>query len=219
MFSNDLKAKYVDSLANYENLQDTIKRTENFYYGMNLCMNLCTSMKPDSSTDNTAFFAYLFILIFIFFITIFILIFPYFIQLIPIIVAASSFKTENILVISICLFISILGIMTFLGARGCYVKWGCLYHPSNWALFVVLIDLVNLILDIICPVIIKSHFNSEQFDFIYTLYLHILAIFYNLYRQIMLYGVFKQAYKEIREVETDIIKRCIIKWAKDEKYL
>jgi hypothetical protein len=35
----------------------------------------------------------------------------------------------------------------------------------------------------------------------------------------MLYGVFKQAYKEIREKETDIIKRCIKKWAIDEKYL
>jgi len=215
MFSNDLKGKYLDSLADNENLEDTIKRTENFYIGM----SLCRSIIPDSSDDNNAFFAKLFVMIIIFFVSIFILIFPYFIQLLPIITALSSFKTENILVISICLFISIIGIMSFLGARGFYVNWGCLYHPGNWALFVVLIDLVNLILDIICPMMIMSHFNSEKYNFLYYLYLHILVIFYNLYRQITLYGVFKQAYKEIREVETDIIKRCIIKWAKDEKYL
>ena len=109
--------------------------------------------------------------------------------------------------------------MSFLGARGFFVKCGCLYHPSNWALFVVLIDLVNIILDIICPMIVNKFLKSENFNFIYGLYFHILAILFNLCRQIMLYGVFKQAYKEIREKETDIIKRCIKKWAIDKKYL
>ncbi len=215
MFSTDLKAEYIDSLAKNENLKDTIKRTENFNFGMNLCL----SINCDSSDDNNMFFAKLFSMIIILFVTLFITFFPYFIQLIPIIIAISSFETKNILVISISFCISFFGIMSFLGARGFYVKWGCLYHPSNWALFVVCIDLVNFILDIICPTLIMNNLNSEKFNFLYLLYLHILAIFYNLFRQINLYAVFKQAYKEIREAETDIIKRCIKKWAKDERYL
>ena len=215
MFSTDLKGKYFDSLADNKNLEETIKKSENLNFGLNLCL----SFKLKASDDNMTFLASLAAIIIIFFATIFITILPYFIQVLPLTIAIYSFETKNILVISICFVILIFGIMSFLGARGFYVKWGCLYHPSNWALFVVLIDLVNIILDIYCPKIVIEILKSENFESIYCLYFHILAIFYNLYRQMMLYGVFKQAYKEIREKETDIIKRCIKKWAIDEKYL
>ena len=215
MFSTDLKGKYLDSLAHNKNLEEAIKKSENINFGINLCL----SFELRASDDNMTFIASLAAIIIIFFVTIFITIGPYFIQVLPLIFAIYAIETENILVISICFLISIFGIMSFLGARGFYVKCGCLYHPSNWALFVVLIDLVNIILDIICPMIVNKILKSENFNFIYGLYFHILAIFYNLFRQIMLYGIFKQAYKEIREKETDIIKRCIKKWAIDEKYL
>ena len=215
MFSTDLKGKYLDSLAHNKNLEEAIKKSENINFGINLCL----SFELRASDDNMTFMASLAAIIIIFFVTIFITIAPYFIQVLPLIFAIYAIETESILVISICFLILIFGIMSFLGARGFYVKCGCLYHPSNWALFVVLIDLVNIILDIICPKIVIEILKSENFESIYCLYFHILAIFYNLYRQMMLYGVFKQAYKEIREKETDIIKRCIKKWAIDENYL
>ena len=159
------------------------------------------------------------VMIFIFLFTIIIVIFPYAIQLIPLFILSYCFRTKDIFAIIIILLIQTLGIMSFLGARGFYVNWGCLYHPSNWALFVVLIDLINHVLDIICPMIAYKICDSENLEIVKGLYAHILAIFYNLYRQISLYILFKKAYKEIREAETEIIKRCIKEWAKEKRYL
>lgn len=211
MFS---KEDYLVSIANDENLKETIKRTENLNCALRLW---ATNDLP--SDDNTAFIVYLAVKTFILFIQVFVIVFPYLIQTIPFFIIYASIQTKNVLIIFICLLITILGVMSFLGARGFYVRWCCLYHPGNWALFVVLIDFINIILDIICPTIANNISNSKDSEFLYGLYLHILAIIYNLYRQILLYVLFKRAYKMIREKETAIIKGCIMKWAKDEKYL
>lgn len=215
MLSEKLKGKYLDSIADDENLKKFIKRQEIFYYGI----ELCRAGNCDSNDDIYTFFVKIAWMIFILLLTVIITFFPYVTQIIPLIISFYCFRTKDIFAIIIILLIQSLGIMSFLGARGFYVNWGCLYHPSNWALFVVLIDLINLVLDIICPMIAYKICDSENLEIVKGLYAHILAIFYNLYRQISLYILFKKAYKEIREAETEIIKRCIQEWAKEKRYL
>ena len=217
MFSKEIKSEYLKEIADSENIKLQIRHTECVYIARDLITIDCV---PSDASDGN----YLFLRILQAFIKLsiyFILFLPYFIQLIPFILFIYSFNTGNYLLILITFINTIFSLFSILGALGkfvggcccgCFCK--CLYHPSNWVLLVVLIDLVCLILDIIITILGT---NGLEENFVLDI-LHIPAILYYLFRQIKLYIEFKKAYKKIRKVETDIIKECINELLKEGNY-
>lgn len=218
MFSKEIKSDYLKEIADREIIKKQIKNTECFYLG-------CNILTKNTESSNESAEAYLFVCFVKAFVAIsiwFIIMLPYLLQLIPLFLFMYSFETENYLLILITLLNTIFSLFSLLGALGQFVKgccWGhcfkCLYHPSNWVLLVVLIDLVSLILDIIISILGENELKKDTFM---CALLHIPAILYNLFRQIKLYIEFKKAYKEIRKAETDIIKECINELLKEGNY-
>ena len=187
---------------------------------LSLGLNIFTSLNPPEE-DGNAFIAYIFIKIFVLFITFFVILIPYFLQFLPVIIFCNSLETGNIPIIFLTFINIFFAIGSYLGSRGtfvqgcCYCCCRCLYHPSNWVLFVVLIDLLALILDIILTIIGSK---KEEFHFLIGESFHIISVFHNLYRQINLYAEFKIVYKKIRKLETGIIKECVNNLLEEKKY-
>lgn len=219
MFSKEIKCAYINEIASKEIKKKLIRKRECLYLGIDLFMNT----NPPQDASNEVFLYFCFLKIFVFFVVIIIIVLPYYIQIIPIIIFGYSFETGNVLFILTSFFNMFFSLFSFLGSLGYFVECCCgqhccicLYHPSNWVLFVVLIDLVNLILDNIIGIFGEK--ESIEFSYSYLAFLHIPIIFYNLFRQISLYVEFKKAYKSIRKAETDVIKECIKELLKERNY-
>lgn len=219
MFSKSLKSEFLDKIAKEKTIETVNKSKECYYQGIDL---VCSLKPSENEVPYIALFIYI-IQLFLFALVFIISFCPYLLNLIPVFIFYFSLETKNILIFLISFINIIFSLLSFSGIRGGFVKGcccgiccTCLYHPSNWALFIVLIDLFTLILDIIIGTF--GIYGPEEYKYLIFSFIHIAGVLYNLYRQICLYILFKKIYKTIREEETIIIKKCIEELLKEKDY-
>ena len=145
--------------------------------------------------------------------------FHYLFQLIPLMVAIYCIlKIKNVLIVVLSVVDLILSFLTYLGARGYFISCCCLYHPSNWILFLVITDVANSFLDLGLIVIAAKKAEGHEYDGLSFLVFHPIIVIHNLVLQIIFYCKFKAIYKKLREETAEIFKQCVEELIKQEGY-
>ena len=212
MFSRDIQSEFLKKIGKDNLIKDQIRNRECIKLGYDYFLSIDTN-----SNDEAHYWLFIFIIkIIAFLFLIFLPFLPYLIQLFPlyVLLCTLSFKEKDYIIISISLVNAIFSLVSFISIYGCFVSCCCLYHPSNWILFMALIDLISLISDLYLGYC--GFKGPEEYQNLWISYFHALILFYNLIRQIGLYIAFKKVYKIIREQETLIIKKCIEEFAKEK---
>ena len=145
--------------------------------------------------------------------------FYYLFHLIPLFVAIYCIlKIKKALIFVLSVVDQILSFLTYLGARGHFVSCCCLYHPSNWILFLVITDVANSFLDLGLIVIAakKAEAEGHEYDGLSFLVFHPIIVIHNLVLQIIFYCKFKAIYKQLREETAEIFKQCVEELIKQE---
>ena len=143
--------------------------------------------------------------------------FYYLFHLIPLFVAIYCIlKIKNALIFVLSVVDQILSFLTYLGARGHFVSCCCLYHPSNWILFLVIIDVASIFLDLELVVISVEKVKGHEYDGLIFLAIHAIIVIYNLVLQMNFYCALKAIYKQLREETAEIFKQCVEELIKQE---